>query len=227
MKQVSFRTASSTGFPWFSVPSRWCGGCLARLAVAAMVSGAFSILPAQADEDAFLVSAEVTFDPPGDDGMQVVTVRMAPGVTRSYDKLRFECVYSQTAPWTNSAGIARTKTTYAPVHFVYERTDVRFTTELDSYVSFRFPIGEDDLRTRFGNNAFRQGVPIRVARILVTGIAKERALWTYALPTTPGLQPVTDAQRTDLAPAQPEPEPEKPSAGTGARRPRLGDIDLD
>ena len=176
-----------------------------------------------AAEEPFLTSAEVAFDPPGDDGMQVVTVRMAPGVTRSYDKLRFECVYSQSALWTNSAGVVRMKTTVAPVRFPYERESLRLTTELDAYVSFRFPIGEDDLRRRFGNTAFRPGVPIRVVRILVSGISRDRVLWTYALPTGPGMHPVTDAQRVDLRKAPAEtprpPSPDRPA--------KLGEIDLD
>lgn len=189
----------------------------------------FALLPAAAavaEGNSFLAAAEVTFDPPGDDGMQVVTVRMAPGVTRAYDKLRFECVYAQSAPWTNSAGVARMKTTVAPVRFPYERDAIRLTTELDSYVSFRFPIGEDDLRRRFGNTAFRPGVPIRVVRILVSGISRDRVLWTYALPTEPGMHPVTEAQRTDLdKPAEEKPRPAAPSAG--GRPAKLGEIDLD
>ena len=187
-----------------------------------------ALLPAVvaiADEEPYLASAEVTFDPPGDDGTQVVTVRMAPGVTRSYDKLRFECVYAQSAPWTNSAGVARMKTTVAPVRFPYERDAMRLTTELDAYVSFRFPIGEDDLRRRFGNTAFRPGVPIRVVRILVSGISRDRVLWTYALPTEPGMHPVTDAQRTDLGKAAEE-KPRPVATPTG-RPAKLGEIDLD
>lgn len=177
-----------------------------------------------ADDTAFLTAAEVTFDPPGQDGLQVVTVRMAPGVTRSYDKLRFECVYAQSAPWTNSAGVVRSKTTIAPVHFAYDRESVRLTTELDAYVSFRFPIGEDDLRGRFGPHAFRPGVPIQVVEILVSGLFGDRILWTYRLPAEPGLRPVTEAQRIDQKKA-PAPAP-KPSA-IGGRPTRLGEVDLD
>ena len=176
---------------------------------------------ALAAEPQYLASAEVTFDPPGNDGQQIVTVRMAPGVTRSYDKLRFECVYAQSAPWTNSAGVVRSKTTYAPVHFTYDREAIRLTTELDAYVSFRFPIGEDDLVTRFGPHAFRAGVPITVPCILVSGIVGERTLWTYRLPTTPGLQPVAESQRTDLK------REEKPAAPKPGQSTKLGEVDLD
>ena len=179
-----------------------------------------------ADEPAYLVSSEVTFDPPGADGQQVVTVRMAPGVTRSYDKLRFECVYAQSAPWTNSAGVVRSKTTVAPVRFTYDRDAMRLTTELDAYVSFRFPIGEEDLATRFGPHAFRPGVPITVPVILVSGLNGDHAVWTYKLPTAPGPHPVTEAQRTDLksrsgasGPSGPKPAPGKST--------KLGEVDLD
>lgn len=174
-----------------------------------------------ADEPPYLVSSEVTFDPPGADGQQVVTVRMAPGVTRSYDKLRFECVYAQSAPWTNSAGVVRSKTTIAPVRFTYDRESMRLTTELDAYVSFRFPIGEEDLATRFGPHAFRPGVPITVPVILVSGMNGDHAVWTYKLPTTKGQHPVTEAQRTDL---KRRPEPPKPEPGKSTK---LGEVDLD
>ncbi len=174
-----------------------------------------------AEEPAYLVSSEVTFDPPGSDGQQVVTVRMAPGVTRSYDKLRFECVYAQSAPWTNSAGVVRSKTTIAPVRFTYDRDAMRLTTELDAYVSFRFPIGEEDLATRFGPHAFRPGVPITVPVILVSGLTGDHAVWTYKLPTAPGPHPVTEAQRTDL---RRRPDAPKPAHGKGTK---LGEVDLD
>ena len=190
-----------------------------------------ALLPATplfAEEEPFLASAEVTFDPPGDDGQQVVTVRMAPGVTRAYDKLRFECVYAQSAMWTNSAGVARMKTTVAPVRFTYERESIRLTTELDAYVSFRFPVGEDDLRRRFGNTSFRAGVPIKIPRILVSGIVRDRVLWTYALPTEPGLRPVTEAQRVDLRKATETPPRPATAPSAPADRPaKLGEIDLD
>lgn len=174
-----------------------------------------------AAEPAYLRAAEVTFDPPGSDGLQVVTVRMTPGVTRAYDRLRFECVYAQSAPWTNSAGVVRSKTTFAPVHFEYERESIRLTTELDAYVSFRFPIGAEDLQSRFGPHAFRPGIPIQVAGLLVSGIHADRTLWTYRLPPTPGLRPITDAQRWDL---RKKPEPPKPAPGASTR---LGEVDLD
>ena len=201
---------------------------LYALTISAALLALLSAAPLFAEEEPFLASAEVTFDPPGDDGQQVVTVRMAPGVTRAYDKLRFECVYAQSAMWTNSAGVARMKTTVAPVRFSYERDAIRLTTELDAYVSFRFPIGEDDLRRRFGNTSFRAGVPIKVERILVSGIVRDHVLWTYALPTEAGMRPVTAAQRVDLpkateAPSRPA---AAPSAPTG-RPAKLGEVDLD
>lgn len=182
----------------------------------------FAAATLRADEPAYLTAAEVTFDPPGNDGQQVVTVRMAPGVTRSYDKLRFECVYAQSAPWTNSAGVVRSKTTIAPVRFSYDREALRLTTELDSYVSFRFPIGEEDLAKRFGPHAFRPGVPIQVFAVLVSGIINtDHVLWTYKLPTKPGLLPIAESQRLDLKKKAPPPAP-PPGQST-----KLGEVDLD
>ena len=88
-------------------------------------------------------------------------------------------------------------------------------------MSFRFPIGADELATRFGPHAFREGVPIQVPFILVSGLSGDRVLWTYRLPTTPGLHPVEESQRTDI---KREEKPAEPKPGQSTK---LGEVDLD
>ncbi len=169
---------------------------------------------------AYLRVAEITLDPPEKE-QQVVSLRLTPGITRSYDKLRFECVYRQEYDWTGSSG-RKQRRINEPVNFVYERDDVRLTDDLDSHISFKMPIGVELLRTRFGSTTFRQDVPVTVARIIVTAFAEGEPVWTYELPVTKGVQTLTAAHRTDLKTPTEAVKP-KPRGERAA----FGSIDLD
>jgi len=168
----------------------------------------------------YLRIAEVTTDPP-EKAQQVVSLRLTPGVTRSYDKLRFECVYRQEYDWTGSDGRKQQRIN-EPVNFVYERDNIKLTDDLDTHVSFKIPIGIELLRSRFGSTTFRPDVPVTVARILITAFVEGEAVWTYEIPSTRGIQNLTAAHRTDLKPAAEAVKP-KPRSERAA----FGSVDLD
>lgn len=190
-----------------------------RLIVAAALLAATLVARAD-DEPQYLKNAEITIDPP-EKHLQVVTVRLLPGVTRNYTMLSFDCIYRQEYPWTNSAGRVLKRVT-EPIHFTYERPNVKLTDDLDAYVSFKMPIGTEMLRERFGKTTFRENVPVTVPRIRVVARDEFAQVWVYELPTTAGLQLLTSANRPDLKKPEERVKP-KPRS----QRTKLGAIDLD
>jgi hypothetical protein len=191
-----------------------------RALLALTLGSALVCAAAGEPQPAFLRVAEITLDPPEKE-QQVVSVRMTPGVTRAYTQLRFECIYRQEYDWTDSSGKQQRRVN-EPVRFPYERDQVKLTDDLDAYVSFKMPIGIELLRSRFGSTTFRTDVPVTVARIRIEARDGETTVWAYEVPTTPGPQTLTDAQRADLA-APAAAATSKPRSERAA----FGTVDLD
>ncbi len=162
----------------------------------------------------------VTLDAP-EKGQQVLSICMTPGVTQTYEQLRFECIYRQEFDWTDSAG-RKLRRTHEPVRFTYERDDVRLTNDLDTHVSFKAPIGVEVLRGRFGNNAFRPDVPITIPRVRIEARSAGSAVWAYEVATTPEPQVLDGKHRVDV-----EKIPAKPRSKPSGDRAKFGTVDLD
>ncbi len=171
--------------------------------------------PSRCDEEAprWLESAEVTLGPV-ERGHQTVSVRLSPGVTRSYDRLRIECVYRQQFEWTDSAGKVRTRV-HEPVRFAHERETVRLTQDLDLHVSFRMPIDVHLLRERYGTSTFRPDVAVQVPRVRLLALEGGKTLWAYDVPTSGG------AHELDV------PTPLRPGSPPAGGRTALGQVNLD
>ena len=191
--------------------------------VIGVLAGALGLTAAAQEEDpstTWLQTVEVALDAP-EKGLQVLSVRMTPGVTRTYDKLRFECVYRQEYDWTDSAGHTQRRIN-EPVRFAYERDDMRLTDDLDAHVSFKAPIATELLRERYGINAFKPDIPVAISRLRIEAVAGDATVWAYEVPTTPGPRTLADADRTDLATSGKATTP-KPRS----ERAKFGKIDLD
>lgn len=175
---------------------------LASLAVAALSA-------ALADE--WLQVAEIKLEPP-DGGSQVVTARLTPARTATYDLLEFECVYRQEIPWRDARGVMLIKTN-EPVTFTYRRQAAKLTQDLDFYCSFRAPIALDKLRANYGERTFSDGVPVHIDRLRIRALVNQAPLWTHEFPTS-GTHKV--------AAALPPPPPKRAPPGS-----RFGSVDLD
>lgn len=195
-------------------------GISAVLAFGLLVGSAIPGLRAQEATPAWLKSVEVTLDPPEKE-LQVVSLRLTPGTTRSYTQLRFECVYRQEFDWTDSSGKTLRRIN-EPVRFTYERDQVRLTDDLDTYVSFKVPIGMDLLRSRYGTTVFRPETPVAIARIRIEARSEETAVWACEVPVREGPQALgpTHWVRLDAATKGTEAKPR-------SERAKFGTVDLD
>jgi hypothetical protein len=120
---------------------------------------------------------EITPDPP-ENGKQIFTVRLRPDVTRTYEKIVFECVYQQQFAWDSTNEATRVRV-HEPEVFTYPRKDVKLVDDLDHFISFRVPIGMDKLIAIYGLTAFKTNVPVRVARMRITAIADRAPAWSH------------------------------------------------
>ncbi|MGQ9661578.1 MAG: hypothetical protein ACUVWX_04465 [Kiritimatiellia bacterium] len=108
-------------------------------------------------------------------------VRMLPGQTYECERVQFECVYHQEFPWEDVRGRKYTKI-YEPVNFKYQCKDVKFVNDLDTYISFRVPIGRDLLESAYGETTFVKGYPVTITRMKITAFANGAPLWSYEVP---------------------------------------------
>jgi len=122
---------------------------------------------------------EVTPDPLKN-GTQIFTVRFAPGETRTYEKITFDCTYRQVFPNPSSHQSSGNKI-IEPAVFTYRSRDVKMVDSLDCNISFRVPIDVQKLQEIYGEHLFNTNYPAVVSRIKVTAFEKEVALWSYEL----------------------------------------------
>jgi hypothetical protein len=127
----------------------------------------------------WLKQIEITSDPLKD-GQKDYTVRILPGKTHQCDKIVFECVYCQQLPWEDARGKAYIKN-HEPVSFTYRRLDVGLVNDLDTFVSFRVPIGLDKPIAAYGDKVFNKDVPVTISRMIITATAAGETLWSYEL----------------------------------------------
>lgn len=136
---------------------------------------------------------EVTPDPVKN-GTQIFTVRFAPGETRTYDMLAFDCTYRQEFPNPSSHQSAGPKI-IEPAVFTYRTRDVKMVDSLDCNISFRVPRDIHKLQEIYGEHLFNTNYPAVISRIKVTAFEKEAALWSYTLKPQ-GLHEFPDTPRS-------------------------------
>lgn len=124
-----------------------------------------------------LTEVEITPDPVRN-GSQVLTVRMTPGETCTYDSLVFDCVYHQEfVPRTSDNG--KTLKVHEPEVFTVRRRDVKMVEELDVNISFKVPVDPARLKEMYGPNAFNPDVPVTISRIRISAMKNGAVAWWY------------------------------------------------
>ena len=120
---------------------------------------------------------ESTPDPVGN-GQQVYTVRIKPGETRTYDLVTFACAYRQEFV-RQTAAAAGSKTVNEPAAFTYRRKNVRLVDDLDTYISFRVPMGIRQLQDIYGRTTFHTNALIAISHITITAFVSEHEAWSF------------------------------------------------
>ena len=110
---------------------------------------------------------------------QVFNLRFSPTETRTFDTIRFDCFYRQEFTQRTSRGERRR--VLESEAFTHRERNVRFVTDLDREISFRVPLGSEEIRRMFGS-AYRADVPVLVSRIRVTAKDGEREVWRIEVP---------------------------------------------
>ncbi len=134
---------------------------------------------------------------PGPASQDEYTVRLTPNRTQRYDELQFECVYHQEFPWVDVRGRKYQKI-LEPVSFLFRRSNIELVNDLDAYVSFRVPMGQEVLRKKYGEHVFNPDYPITVSRLKIRGIVEAKPLWVIELPPT-GKHVVAEVLRRQAA----------------------------
>ena len=114
-------------------------------------------------------------------GRSMVTVRMTPSATREYDAIVFECTLRQEYTRTGSDGVARRRV-MEPATFVYRETDARMVEDLDKHVSFRVPVGLEDVRAAYGETLFVDEAPVTISRIVIKAMKDGKVEWQVDSP---------------------------------------------
>lgn len=128
----------------------------------------------------WLQETEVTQDPPVD-GRRVVTVRLLPARTATYDELRFECPLQQIYAWTNSRGESTIKTN-TPVLFTHRRPTVTLTDDLDAYINFRVPVSYERLARAYGEKTFRADQRVIIPHLRIQARRDGNVVWEHQVP---------------------------------------------
>ena len=118
---------------------------------------------------------------PGEDGVRVYTVRLAPDRTATYDLIVYDCVYRQEFPWENFRGKKYTKV-HEPVSFVYREKVPRLVAELDHYTNFRVPLSMERLVAAYGHKVFNKDEAVTVDRIRISALKGGVTQWIYEVP---------------------------------------------
>lgn len=119
-------------------------------------------------------------------GQRDYTVRMRPTVNDVYDDIVFECVYRQEFEWTNADG-KKSKKVHEPAAFTYKRHEVKFTADLDCFISFRVPVSPKRLMAIYGDTMFRPNVLITVSCIKISAFNDDEKLWQIEVPAEKGI----------------------------------------
>jgi len=122
---------------------------------------------------------DVTLDPPID-GEQIVTIRMTPELSETYDKLVFDNYLSQQTMISLSDGTRRLKT-IEPVFFTHRERNVKLVDGLDRYISYRVPVGGDRLKQAFGAKVFKPAIPVHISRVKIKAIKDGSTVWKKEL----------------------------------------------
>ncbi len=124
-----------------------------------------------------LTEVEITPDPV-QNGSQVMTLRMTPGETQTYDVLVFDCIYHQQFIPKTSDQNARAKA-HEPEVFTVRRKDVKMVEELDVNISFRVPLDLAKLKEMYGPLAFNPDYPVTISRIKISAMKNGIVVWWY------------------------------------------------
>jgi len=147
---------------------------------------------------------------PEQDGQSDYTVRIRPGASRRYDRVLFECVYHQEFPWEDLRGRSYTKI-HEPVRFTYRRADVKLVNDLDAYISFRVPVGHEQLRRMYGPKVFNDAFPVSVPRMRITAVSDGAPAWSYEV-AVPGAYDTNSLPAPQDTVVEPDPDtPEDPA----------------
>ena len=119
-------------------------------------------------------------------GQRDYTVRMRPVVDDVYDDIFFECVYHQEFEWTNADG-KKSQKVHEPAAFTYKRHKVKFTADLDCFISFRVPVSPERLAAIYGDTMFTPNVPITVSSIKISAFNGNKKLWQIEVPAEKGI----------------------------------------
>lgn len=124
-----------------------------------------------------LTEVEITPDPV-QNGSQILTFRMTPGETRTYDVLVFDCVYHQEfVPKTSDR--TDQKKVHEPQAFTVRRRDVKMVEDLDVNISFRVPVDLDRLKEIYGPTAFDPEHPVTISRVKISAMVSGVVVWWY------------------------------------------------
>lgn len=148
-----------------------------RLLFAALSLTALSAFGAKSP---FFKEMEISREDEGEIGKAIYTVRLLPAESQTVDKLIFECQYRQTFPWENSRGEKMIKK-HEPGTFKYQRKNERLTNDLDCHVNFRLPMSLELVKKMHGDRVFRDGVPVTVSRMTITGIKDGKEVFNYVV----------------------------------------------
>ena len=135
-----------------------------------------------------LAEVEITPDPV-QNGSQIITVRMTPGESKTYDLLVFDCIYHQEFVPDTSDRTTRAKA-HEPEVFTIRRRDVKMVEELDVNISFRVPLDLARLKEMYGETAFDPKYPVTVSRLRVTAMLGDAVAWRYEFPAKGTHKPV-------------------------------------
>ncbi len=126
---------------------------------------------------------EIKSEPSAKEGEVHYTVRLAAARSHACDHVIFKLFYRQTLPWVDQDGKKSVKI-HEPVFFRYQRADVRLTAGLDMHISFRAPMDRAELERIYGEQYFNRKYPIVIERMTISGIFKDKALWTCDVPAS-------------------------------------------
>jgi hypothetical protein len=148
---------------------------------------------------------EVTCDPP-QNGMQVYTVRLRPDKNHECEKIVFDCTLCQTIKW-EVFGQAPTNRLIEPAVFTYRRKSVKLVEDLDSFTSFRVPVGRAQLKEIYGETTFSTNAPVSVSQMKITGYMNDEPVWSFKTEAR-GVHTVgKPADEADKPPAKAEAKP--------------------
>ena len=106
---------------------------------------------------------------------------MTPSITKDYDALVFDCTLRQEYTRTGTDGVAH-KRVVEPAVFTYRETDARMVEDLDKHVSFRVPVGLDEVRTAFGDTLFVDEAPVTISHITIKAMKDGQVVWQLDSP---------------------------------------------